>query len=350
MNARKNALFSSLAAALLVLVAAVAAPAAPAPRAGGLDPGGPGAFARSDRVAAPERKEPSFLWHVPAEDTPAAQLARARALESRGRFAAARHAFDALVHEWGAGAEAAEAQFAVARIRERERDYEEAFREYEYYLKYYASGNAAQGATYADVVARQYAIANEMRAELGRSIWGPSEEVVASMYRHVVANAPDAPHAADAVFWEGWCYERSDEWLKAVTAYEKLPAKYPRSPRVPEAWYRAGLCRAEESDRHPNDERSLLNALEVLRAAVRMAPSRPEAPEATERIAELAARASAMAFERAAFYDRIRHNDEASVLAYRDFLRQHPNAPEAAEARARLAELGASPDPEGVAP
>ena len=345
MNARKNALFSALATALLAVEAAVPARAAykgPAPDA-------PGGFVRSDRVAAPERKEPSYLWHVPAEDTPAAQLARARRLEAGGGVSSARKAFDALVHEWGSSPEAAEAQLSVARLRERAGDYEEAFAEYEYYLKYYASGNAAQGATYADVVARQYAIANEMRSEYEQSMWGPSAEVVASMYRHVVANAPDDARAADAVFHEGWCYEQDREWVKAVTAYEKIPAKYPRSPRVAEAWYRAGMCRATDSDRHPNDERSLLNALEVLRSAVRAAPSRPEAAEATERIASLSARASAIAFGRAAFYDRIRHNDEASRLAYRDFLRQYPNAAESDEARARLAELGPSPVSEGVA-
>ena len=347
MNARKNALLAAFAAALLAVGPAVPARAAP----GGPGPDAPaGGFARSDRVAAPERKESSWLWHVPAEDTPAAQLARARRLEGRGAVTAARKAFDALVHEWGSSPEAAEAQLSVAQLREREGDYEEAFAEYEYYLKYYASGNAAKGSSYADVVARQYAIANEMRAEYVQSVWGPSAEVVASAYRHVVANAPDAAHAADSVFQEGWCYEQDREWLKAVAAYEKLPAKYPRSPRVAEAWYRAGLCRATESDRHPNDERSLLNALEVLRSAVRAAPSRPEAAEATERIAALSARASALAFERAVFYDRIRHNDEASVIAYRDFLRQHPNAAESDEARARLAELEGTPVPEAAAP
>lgn len=353
MNARKNAHFSLLAAMVLAVGAADSARAASATSAArAVAPGESSAegFARSDRVAAPERKEPSWILHVPAEDTPAAQLERARRLEARGAVTSARKAFDALVFEWGSSPEAAEAQYAVARLREREGDYEEAFREYEYYLIHYGTGRGAEGTTYADVVARQYAIANEMRAELGRSIWGPSEEVVASMYRHVVANAPDAPHADEAVFHEGWCYERDDEWVKAVTAYEKLPAKYPRSPLVPEALYRAGLCRARDSNRHPNDERSLLNALEVLRAAVRTAPSRPEAAEASERIAELSARASAMAFERAAFYDRIRHNDEASVIAYRDFLRQYPNAAESAEARERLAELEGSSASEGVAP
>ena len=330
--------------AVLLAACFAAAPAPAASRPAGARGAGPSpetSFQSKDRAAAPDHKEPWHLFGAPAEDTAAAQMARAKRFEAEGRRSAARKAYDSLVHNWGASPEAAEAQLAVARLFEADGAREEAFREYQYWIERYAASGSVPGATYESAVAAQFALANALRAELGGGPLSPSAEMVASMYRHVVANAPDAPRAAEAVLSEGACYEQDGAWAKAVNAYERLPTKYPESPLVADARYRAASCRYRLAKRYPNDEATLRNALETLRLAIRTDPSHSGAAEARDRAAELAARQTRMAFDRAEFYDRVRRDRDASVLAYEQFLEHFPNAAESERARARLAQLRA---------
>ena len=49
--------------------------------------------------------------------------------------------------------------------------------------------------------------------------------------------------------------------------------------------------------------------------------------------------AKAAAFARARYYDRILHKPESALLEYRSFVSLYPDAPQAAEARARIALL-----------
>ena len=152
-----------------------------------------------------------------------------------------------------------------------------------------------------------------LRAKIGGGPWSPSTEMVASMYRHIVANAPDAAFAPAAVFAEGDCYERSGEWEKAIVAFERLPAKYPSSPLATDALLHAAGCRYRLARRHPNDERTRDHAIEGLRLALRAASGRPEAAEVSAKLDELVAVSTRSAFEKAAFYDRVRHNDGAAA-------------------------------------
>lgn len=309
-------------------------------------------FQSRDRAAAPDPKEPYWLFGRPRESTPAAQFARAVRLEKGRHWSSARAAYDALVHKWGASAEAPEAQLSVARIYEREREFEEAFREYQYYLARYSSSGAVPDCPYGLIVASQRGIAFAMLEKLrGGGFWAPSTELVASMFRHVVANAPDDPDAARCVLAEGQAYETGRKWTEAVRAYEKLTSKYPLSPLVADAWYRSAHCRWTLSEKRPNDRRELENALEVLRLAVRTAPNHAEARTASERIAALVARQTRMAWQHAEFYDRVRRKPAAALAAYREFLVRFPTAAEAPDAQKRIAELeaeGAGDEPDGA--
>lgn len=333
--------------ALLLLLAAAPALAVPptAPRGGG---GNEPTWKPRDPAAAPEHKTPWHLFGAPAEDTPAAQLARARRFETEKRWSAAISAYQALVHNWGSSAEAPEAQLSIGRLLEFTEDYEEAFKEYQYYLEHYgAAGTGEFG--YADVVAAQFACANQLRTRLSSSPWSPSYNLVSSMFRKVAENAPDGPRAAESVFLQAMSLEIGGADEPAVPVYERLVVKYPASELAVSARYRAAFCRARLADRSPNDRRTLDHALEALRRAISMAPDSPDAAAAAERERELLARQTAQAFSRAEFYDRIRDKPEAAALAYRRFLERFPDAAEAPRARARLAEIEAALPPDAPA-
>lgn len=327
---------------LPLLLLAAASASAVQPSAASRAPGGPNAdgpaWTPRDPAAAPDFKTPWHLFGAPAEDTAAAQFARAERLEGEKRWSAAISAYDALVHNWGSSPEAPAAQLSVARLFEFTGEYEKAFKEYQYFLENYgAGGGGAFG--YADVVAAQFACANQLRTRISSSPWSPSYTLVSAMFRKIADNAPDGPRAAESVYLQAMSLELGGADEKAVPVYERLAAKYPASDLVPSARYRAAFCRSRLSDAAPNDERTLVHALQALRSALATAPDSPEAPRAAERERELSARQTAQAFERAAFYDRVRRKPEAAAMAYRDFLRRFPDAPEAPRARARLADI-----------
>lgn len=291
-----------------------------------------------DRAAAPAYKEPGFFWSRPRENTSKAQFARAKKFEEEGSFRKARNAYEALVCEWGDAPEAPEAQLRLARLMEKAERYERAFCEYQYFLEHYAGSSVSGLASYAEIVSSQFAIANALRENV-ESAFGAPLGTVTSMYRHIVKNAPDWEKAADCVFFEGLAYEVCGKLERAVPVYERLCVKYPANALVADARYRAAFCRYRISTKAKNDERSAANALQALRLATRFAPDHPEAPKAMEAISDLSRRISSLAYQKAAFYDRIRKNPEAAKLAYRQFLSMYPAAEEAPLVQARLAEL-----------
>ena len=336
-------------AAILALLAAVPAATARPTSAGARSPGENTQWTERDPAAAPEHKTPWHLLGAPAEDTAAAQMARAQGFESKKRWSAAIDAYQSLVHNWGSSAEASAAQLSIARLLEFSGKYEAAFKEYQYWLEHYgAAGGGDFG--YADVVAAQFACANQLRTRISSSPWSPSYKLVSAMFRKIAENAPDGPRAAESVYLQAMSLELGGDDANAVPVYERLVVKYPAGDLADSARYRAAFCRARLSDASPNDGRTLAHALASLRGALVAAPGSPDAPRATERERELSARQTAQAFERAAFYDRIRGKPEAAAIAYRDFLRLFPDAAEAPRARARLAEIEPGAEPPTPAP
>ena len=318
---------------------AFAANVAPVPR-------GPDSAARwsgkvTDEADAPPYKEQRFLFGKPAKKNARAQMAHARALEKEGRISAARKAYNALVHQWGSAPEAAEAQFGVARLLEKAGKLQPAFREYQYFIENYSVGNVLEGATYSDVIDAQFAVANATRAkyENGGLFSTPSYELVTAMYRKIVENAPEWERAPECMMYAAACFEKEKEYDEAISAYEVLSVRYPQSGYGNDALYRAAFCRYNISKKHVRDERTMNNALVALTKAVAAAPEHESASEASGKIAEISQQLAEMNFEKARFYDEIRKNPEAAIIAYTDFIEKFPASKSTEKAKERLAQL-----------
>ncbi|MGI5869867.1 MAG: hypothetical protein ACOX9C_10555 [Kiritimatiellia bacterium] len=299
-----------------------------------------GARFERDEAAAPELKEPRFLFGRPDKDTAAEQLAHAVRLEEAGQLRGARKAYNALVHEWGEAPEAATAQLGVAALHESAGNLAAAFREYQYFIEHYASAAEINGVDYQKVVEKQFAVANSLRDKMG-GWFSPNAEFVASMFRHIVDNAPEWSRAPECMLLEGSAYESEKMDAEAIVAYDALASRYPASELRDDAIHRAAACRYRISRRHSRDERTLNHALAALSRAYREAPDHPMAESASQQIAELSKRRATMLFERAEFYDRIRDNPSAALVAYEQFLMTCPASAEAPWVRDRIVELKA---------
>lgn len=304
-----------------------------------------------DKADAPPYKERRFLFGKPAGKTVGEQIARARSLEKDGRTSAARKAYNAFVHEWGTAPEAAEAQFGVARLLEKEGKLQASFREYQYFIENYSGGNAPEGAAYGDIIEAQFAVANATRAkyEKGGFFSTPSHVLVTAMYRKIVENAPEWERAPECMMYAAACFEKEKEYIDAISAYEALAARYPQSGYRNDALYRAAFCRYNISTKHARDERTMNNALAALTKAVEADPGHESAGDASGKIAEISQQLAAMNFEKARFYDEIRHNPEAAIVAYTDFIEKFPASKSTEKAKERIAQLKAekhAPPPE----
>ncbi len=295
-----------------------------------------------DDAGAPALKEPRVIFGRPAMKTPAEQLDYAKALEKEGRTRKARKAYNALVHQWGYSPEAALAQLGVAALYEKAGHFKEAFQEYQYYIDNFANGTSGEAIRYHDLLSSQFAIANALRSRLG-SGWfsSPSVEMVERMFGHIIDNAPDWERTPECMMFQAMCYESDKAYLDAIPVYEALVSRYPYCSFKEEAQYRAATCRYKTSRMYPRDERTLKNALASLMKALRDAPGHEMASETSKRIAELSANLTAMNFSKAEFYDRIRHDSDAAILAYSEFIKSYPTASEAPAVEARIRELKA---------
>jgi outer membrane assembly lipoprotein YfiO len=294
-------------------------------------------FDEEDRPPRNERKQPGFLTRA-AKETPAEQLAHADALRDAGRRGKAMRAYNALVAAWHGSEEAPAAQFAYARLCEEKGDYAKAFREYQYLIDHFAGRFP-----YREALDRQFRIANLiMTRRFGN--WGPlpgfhAPERALPLFEQIVENAPGGDLAAECRFSIGLIHEQGGDMEDAARAFERVRNRHPDSPFAPEAAFRQAYCRYTLSRKSPRDDARCRAALAALASFLRDFPDSPNREEAQQYRDSLHAHWVGMAFDRAAYYDRIARNPEAAVIAYSDFVQRFPLTEQAKEAKERIAVL-----------
>jgi len=212
-----------------------------------------------------------------------------------------------------------------------------AFQEYQYAIQFYSGGFP-----YDEIVEKQYAIANQLRGGLDGWMWfggGATLDEVTDMYQIVIDNAPAGTNAPTAYLLMGLIQEAEGNFIEAATIYEALATRYPRSAEAETGLYRAALSRTALANKNPRDERMLRNAIVALRFFLQTHPDHAESETVRAHHDELVQRLATKAYDRAAFYDRIRQRPLAAHVKYQEFLRNFPDAQEAPRVRNRLAAI-----------
>jgi len=285
-----------------------------------------------------EWKTPS-VFNLSYFDTPAMQLAYARWKEEDFSSRGARRAYNAVVRNWHNAPEAVEAQLGVARMCERTGLLRRAFLEYDYAIRFFA-----EHLDYDVVLEKQFAIANQLRSDLGGGFLmlgggeATADEVI-DMFRRIVRNAPAWSRAPECYFMMGLTSEEAGDYDGATRAYEALLTRYPDSDLRETAMFRLAMGRYAISRKNQRDENALRNAITILRFFEREYPSHLEIETVQEFRTELQNILSAMHYQRARYYDRIKKNPSAAIVMYREFLRQFPDATESERVQERIAEL-----------
>lgn len=277
----------------------------------------------------PERKEKS-IWHRPKFDTSAEQFKLASGLEHDGRRKAAAKAFDALVHRWPESPEAMESQLGVARLYESLGKRMRAFEEYRYLLVFFGDRLPA-----AAVLERMLKIADTAK-DLG------DEGDALTMYGRIADHAPAWPKTRRALLEAARLCEADKEYSDAIRFCNRLMARAPDSAEAAVAAHLSGRCGYRLAQKHDRDDSLCTKAIASLSRATAEYPEEPSAGETAKMLETLLARRVGDQFKVAEFYDKVRKNPSAAVVAYREFARRFPGTAEAATALARASELEAS--------
>lgn len=296
------------------------------------------AFGVDDSI---QQKTPS-LWFGVRADSPAGQLAYARGELAQGHLRRARKGFEALVREWPATTEAAEAQLDLARLYEQRKKYARAFDEYQYLLTFYTGV-----CPYDEVLGRQFKIANFLLHDnKGLFGWALSgTDAARKRFEQVVRNAPGSPLAPQAMLIVGGIRTSEKETDEAIQVYDGLLNRYPETEQATDAAYLSAKCRYERAARHTYNEAHCRDAISFLRAVTARMPRHPKAKEMRGWLDELSRQLEEQSYANAVFYDSRQRNPSAAAAAYRNFLTEFRDSKYAERARARLAELEAKQAP-----
>ena len=302
-----------------------------------------------DEAFKMDRKEPGFFTRNPAEKTPAEQLARAQRFEEAGRFERARMAYNSLVRHWHNEPEAPEAQTKAAEMCALKGDHERAFKEYQYLFAHFAGRF-----DFNDILQRQYQIANTLATRKKTFLGIPVQNHEEDRLRceQIAVNAPNSPLAPEALLKAAAFYELDNDFTAAANAHMRLRVRYPATPQALAAAAAEARCRYIQAMKQPKDDALAQQAVAAIDAILRQFPRLPERDEALEWRDELRAKREEHALVQAQFYDLQRKQPRAALVAYRQFIQDHPASPRVPEVRERIREIEAKlvepqPEPQG---
>ena len=288
-----------------------------------------------------ERKAPS-IFHRPAENSSVAQCERVQKFEANGRRKKATKAANALVHKWHNAAEAPQAQMTIARLQEERGNHAEAFDEYQYLID-----NFAGLFPFDDVLIRQYQIANHLlrppKKFLGLSL--SSMEDVRIRFERIVRNAPNWELSPDALLKAASCHELEGDKFEAADALSRLQTRYPTTSAALKASAEEIRLRRELAEKFPMDAALTRRAIAAIDNALRTYGSKINRDELASWRRELYEAGMNRDYERANFYDNKQRKPRSALIAYKEFLRTYPDAPQADAVRTRVAELEAALTP-----
>ncbi len=284
-----------------------------------------------------EKKHPS-IFHRPAKESPAEQLAYANTLQEKGRKRKATRQYGALVHKWGDSDEAVTAQKSYAGLFDERRRYEKAFEEYQYLIDHY-SGNFP----YNDILERQFKIANYIRTERKRFLFifpkYSAPERALPLFEDIVRNAPHWEKTPEAQFCIGLIQEENEEYELAATAYEVLQNRWPESDFTDSARFRTACCLYHAASENPRDEQRCREALSALASFIRDYPDAQDAETIRTYIKEMSDQLAGLYYERALFYDKRGKKPDSALIAYSDFIKNCPSSDKVEKAKERVSEL-----------
>ena len=284
-----------------------------------------------------ERKSPGWFGG-PKTDSAESELSLAENLEKQSKAAKAAGRYNVIVTYWGSSPQAPIAQRRYADILRDRQKMGDAFKAYQYLVRYYAGQF-----DYDAVLSQQLKIANHMMTERRANfLFFPgflAPERALPFYEQILANGPTWKRAPEAQFSMGMINEDIGDLDEAILAYDAVMSRFRTHELAASAAFRKAFCLMKLWQKTPRDERSIREAVSAMVSFSVTYPASKDVAVADDYLASMKENLAAMYFDRAEFYELINKNDKAAIIAYREFIRQFPASKLAITAQDRIDKL-----------
>ncbi len=273
------------------------------------------------------------------------QLDVAQEAFDKQKYGLALKAARRVVYNWPLSDYAPKAEYLAGRCYEARHQDEKAFAEYQKLLEKYPKVD-----NYAEVIQRQFAIANRFLAGQWIKLWGyipfgPSMDKTVSMYEKLIKNGPYSEVAPLAQMNLGAAREKqtryfsTDPYIQAAKAYELAAERYRDRPAIAaEALYKEAQAYNKQARTAEYDQSTSGKAIDTFTDFMQAYPDDPRVKEGEKIIASLKEEQARGNFQTAKFYEKD-HMWKSARIYYNEVVTQAPGSPYAALSLKRIETL-----------
>ena len=282
-----------------------------------------------------QNKVPSANELSSQEGLANSMLAEARSLEASSSSGKARGAYRAIVKAYPLTTAAAESQFKIGVLREKENKPKKAFEEYQIFIDSYKDNP-----NFKEAIKRQYHIANYYLENPKKGFMGfganiqPSELI--EFFLQINANAPYSTVAPNALFNVGIVNQRNGKIDASLAAFGAVVDEYPGTPIASKAQFEIVQLLSQTSDKSYNPANSRQHR-EAAEDFLNQYGNSELASDVKAELGKLEDRDLEKSFNIGRFYEK--QGKLRSAAVYYQEVANHPGGKFYADAKARLDKL-----------
>jgi len=265
--------------------------------------------------------------------TPAEQLDSALRFYQEDRLKEARREFERLLQHYSKSQQAADAQYYLGMIEEKQGRLYEAYLGYQKVIDKYPFSSRIN-----EIIERQFRIAEQFMQGQKRKALGitlPVENPAIEIFREVIDNSTYGPLAAEAQYKLGLILKSLGRFFEAEDEFNKVIKNYPQSEWVTAAEFQIAECRANISPSPDYDQEATREAKEKFQEFVLSHSDAALSSQAEKNIRELQEREAQGYYDTAVFYEKQRAYNAAKIY-YNIVIEDYPRSLWAAKALSKL--------------
>ena len=268
--------------------------------------------------------------------TPLEQIDFALKLYEEGKFKEAQREFKKLLQHYPKSAQAAEAQYYLGVIEEKEDRLYEAYLAYQKVIDKYPFSSRIN-----EVIEKEFRIAEKFMQGQKRKALGlalPVENPAIEIFKKVIENSTYGPLAGEAQYKLGLILKSLGRFFEAEEEFNKVIKNYPQSEWATPAKFQIAECRAGVSPSSDYDQEATREAKEKFEEFVQAHPDAALSHQAEKNIQELKEKEAQGYYDIAAFYEKQRAFNAAKIY-YNIVVGDYPQSIWAARAFSKLQAL-----------
>lgn len=267
------------------------------------------------------------------KDNPKDQFAYAKVILDNGKYEDAKKEFQKLLKTYPKSAEAAESQYYLGQIEERQGKLYEAFQAYQKVVDKYPFSERIQ-----EIIELEYKIAEKFMGGEKRKTMGvalPVENPAIEIFGKVVENSTYGPLAPKAQYKLGLVLKGLMRYYEAEEEFNKVVSRYPDSEWAAAAKFQIASCRAGLSKGFAYDQGSAQEAKEKFEQFVKEHPDAVLSLDAEKNIGQIQDKEAEASYNIAVFYEKQKAWDAAKIY-YNTIISDYPHTAWAPKAAAKL--------------